>query len=152
MQTTKQRLIGYRAKTANVNATNWRAWRCNIWNTTSTTCRDGKIFADTAGIVGDVVSDDKTSKERGACGWYADNFQDALIYGYVEKLRAACGVMNIPGTYCTDSDGITLYFNNAEIVPKGAREELHEGAIREAVRSARYYAEREAEAAREEDA
>src|SRR4030042_6481841 len=155
MQTTKQRLTEYRAKAANASTahySNWRAWRRNIWNTTLPTRCDGKIFADTAGVVGNVISDDKTCKDRNSCGWYSDNFQDALIYGYVEKLRTSRGVMYIPGRYCTDWDGITLYFNDIATVPKGAREEVHDVAIGRAIGSARHYAEQEAERALDDDA
>jgi rRNA maturation endonuclease Nob1 len=49
----------------------------------------------------------------------------------------------------TDCDGTVHYINDAEIAPRGAIEDDHDKACREAARSADHYAEKEAEEARD---
>lgn len=74
-------------------------------------------------------------------GWYADNFQEELIRGFVLQLPARDGKeIYIPGTYCTGWEGVTLYPNDWD----------HDKT--DAARSADSYAEIEAEAAREDNA
>lgn len=85
-------------------------------------------------------------------GWYVDSWQDALIVGHVVKLRSPRGTLYIPATRNTDCDGTTHYLADAELVPKGASEDEHDDACREAARSADHYAEREAEEARDFEA
>lgn len=85
-------------------------------------------------------------------GWYADNYQDALIVGHVCRMRCPRGTLYIPATMRTDSDGTVHYINDAELVPRGATEDDHDKACREAARSADHYAEKEAEDCREDNA
>lgn len=85
-------------------------------------------------------------------GWYADNYQDALIVGHVCRMRSPRGTLYIPATRNTDCDGTVHYFGDVERVPKGATEEEHDSACREAARSADHYAEKEAEECREDNA
>lgn len=85
-------------------------------------------------------------------GWYADNNQDELIVGHVCRMRCPRGTLYIPATMRTDSDGTVHYFGDVERVPKGATEEEHDSACREAARSADHYAEKEAEECREDNA
>lgn len=82
-------------------------------------------------------------------GWYADNWQDALIVGHVCRMRSPRGTLYIPATRNTDCDGTVHYINDAELVPRGATEDDHDKACREAARSADHYAEKEAEECRE---
>lgn len=85
-------------------------------------------------------------------GWYADNYQNELIVGHVCRMRTPRGTLYIPATMRTDSQGTVHYINDAELVPRGANEDAHALARREAARSADHYAEREAEEAREDNA
>jgi hypothetical protein len=85
-------------------------------------------------------------------GWYADNYQDALIVGHVCRMRCPRGTLYIPATRNTDCDGTVHYINDAELVPRGATEDDHDKACREAARSADHYAEKEAEDCREDNA
>lgn len=156
MKTTKQRLADYRAKAAkynNINNNNWRYWRINPWQTPSNNRGPkGQIYSKSLDQYGQVVSDDKTNRDRDAVGWYADNFQCECVYGAVVKMHSSKGTWYIPATYCTGWDGTVHYVNDMELVYKDAEEYHHERALNEALRSARHYAEREAEEAREEDA
>lgn len=85
-------------------------------------------------------------------GWYTDNNWDELIVGHVCRMRTPRGTLYIPATMRTDSDGAVHYVNDAELVPRGATEEAHDLACREAARSADHYAEKEAEDCREDNA
>lgn len=85
-------------------------------------------------------------------GWYADNYQGDLIVGHVCRTRCSRGTLYIPATRNTDCDGTVHYINDAELVPRGATEDDHDKACREAARSADHYAEKEAEDCREDNA
>lgn len=112
---------------------------------------NGEIFSDSLDQYGDDLGDvDKLFPRMfDHSGWYADNYQGALIVGHVCRMRCPRGTLYIPATRNTGCDGTVHYLADAEIVPKGATEEEHDQACREAARSADHYAEREAEEARE---
>ena len=115
-----------------------------------------KIYADERDTLGDYLGDWKqfaTYRDmRDTNGFYTDSWCSDTIKGGVERIRSARGVFYVPVTYCTGWDGVTYYMADAEQVDKGATEEEHEKAQREAANSAYHYAEREADKAREEDA
>jgi hypothetical protein len=157
MKTTKQRLEHYRAMAAKYPGRVWRDW-----------INRGLTFAapsNARGPAGQIFSEtlDQYGQPLGAAhalfprmldynGWYADNFQDALIVGHVCRMRCPRGTLYIPATVCTGWEGTVHYINDAALAPKGATEEQHDQACREAARSADHYAEKEAEKSREAEA
>ena len=159
MKTTKQRLQHYRAMAAKYPGTGWRHWisRGRTFAAPSNARGPaGQIYSDTLGQYGDDLGTvDKIPAVRqfprmlGYTGWYADNFQDSLIVGHVCRMRCPKGTLYIPATVCTGWDGTIHYINDVALVPKGATEEEHDQACREAARSADHYAEKEAEESRE---
>src|SRR3990172_5381206 len=149
--TAKQHLANRRA--AKVAGKFYPETRLKYWNRATVSRGDkGQIFCDNLDQIGDIAADDRGSRDRNAYGWYADSFQDALIYGAVIRMRTARGTYYAPATYCTQWDGCTAYMAEAERVPKGSNEDAHAEAIKEAIHSARHYAEMEAESAREDSA
>lgn len=111
----------------------------------------GEIFSDSLDQYGNDLGDvDKLFPRMfDHSGWYADNYQDELIVAHVVRLRTPRGTLYIPATRRTESDGTVHYLADAESVPKGATEDDHDRACREAARSADHYAEKEAEECRE---
>lgn len=163
MKTTTQRLEQYRAEALSpkwVRPLTWRdtkqhhasAWGAHAPNSARVSA--GQIYSDSL---------DQYGQDLGAVGklfpriidhngWYADNSQNSLVIGHVVKLRCPRGTLYIPATENTGCDGTVHYIRDAELVPKGASEDEHEQAQREAARSADHYAEREADECREYDA
>ena len=71
-------------------------------------------------------------------GWYCDHFREGVIRGRVLQLPARNGdPIYVPGTYCTEWDGVTVYPLDWYETPE------------EAAKAADQYAEREAEESRE---
>ena len=154
MKTTKQRLQHYRAMAAKYPGRDWRDWisRGHTFAAPSNARgEDGRIYSEALGQYGEPLGAAHALFPRAFdhSGWYADNYQDALIVGHVCRLRTSRGTLYIPATVNTDWDGTVHYINDAELVPKGATEEEHDQACREAARSADHYAEQEAEESRE---
>lgn len=159
MYNSQSRLNEYKRRAAgarfNPGAENWRGFMYdnpfkNYMYMTLTRGDNGKIYADSLKkCLGDYCGDSEKLARLDHNGWYADHYCDETIKGGVIKLRTAKGVLYIPVISWTNSDGITLYFNDAERVPRGSGEEVHEKAINEAARSADHYAERVAEDSRE---
>ena len=155
--TTKSRLAAYRAQAAKYPTSDgWRYWYyLNTFATPNNVRTDkGAILSDALDQYGDYMgSVDKLSPRNfDHTGWYADNFHDSLIVGGVCRMRCPRGTLYIPVTHCSGWGGVIHYVNDAELAPKGASEDKHDIALREAARSADYYAEREAEESREDDA
>lgn len=157
MKTTKQRLQYYRAMAAKYPGRDWRDW-INRGRTfaapSNARGEDGRIYSEALGQYGEPLGAAHALFPRmlDHTGWYADNFQDSLIVGHVCRMRCPKGTLYIPATVNTDCDGTVHYINDAELAPKGATEEEHDQACREAARSADHYAEKEAEKAREAEA
>ena len=161
MKTSKQRLNEYRQEAATGKWTAPLTWRetrrhhPSIWATPNNQRgKRGEIFSDSIGQYGDDLGtlDKLYPRAFDHSGWYADNWQDALIQGHVCRMRCARGTLYIPATECTGWDGTVHYMRAAELVPNGATEDAHHQACSEAARSADHYAEKEAEEAREDDA
>lgn len=161
--TTKHRLAQYRNEADSprwVRPLTWRDTRQHHpspWGAPAANNARGKkgeIFTDSIDQYGrDLGTLDKLYPRMfDHTGWYADNYQDALIVGHVCRMRSPRGTLYIPATMNTGCDGTVHYINDAELVPKGATEEEHESAQREAARSADRYAQIEAEEARDWDA
>jgi hypothetical protein len=158
--TTWARLRLYRERAANnkIGHNDWRGHRYArtwepAWHNWSEDRR--KIYADARDTLGDYLGDWESLLPYRACdatGYYSDSFCHDVIKGGTERVRTSRGTYYVPVTYCTGWDGVTYYWADAEIVPKGLTECDHDEAIRAAAKSADYYAEREAEKAREDDA
>lgn len=155
--TTRQRLQLYktRAKASQYN-NDWRGHRyARTWEPTwHNWDKDRrKIYADERDTLGDYLGDwgaFLSGRCWDALGFFSDNWQNETIKGGVELIRTPRGALYVPVTYCTGWDGVTYYMADAEQVDKGATEEEHEKAKKEAAASAYHYAEREAEEAREQ--
>ena len=163
MRTAPYRLAQYRDEALNprwVRPLTWRDTRQHHpspWGAprpNNVRGRKGEIFTDSIDQYGaDLGAVDKLFPRLiDHNGWYADNYQDALIVGHVCHMRCPRGTLYIPATRNTGCDGTVHYLADAELVPKGADEEAHDLACREAARSADHYAEREAEECREDNA
>lgn len=161
MKTTRQRLQQYRQEAATgkwVRPLTWRDTKQHhpsIWAVpNSARGKKGEVFTDSIDQYGRDLGPVGKMYPRmfDHTGWYADNWHDALISGHVCRMRCPRGTLYIPATRDTECDGTVHYLADAELVPKGATEEDHDEACREAARSADHYAEREAEEAREYDA
>ena len=158
---TPNRLAAYRAKAEKLKtkspnweqAHDWRYWARNRFQSPNNSRgADGQIFTDSIDQYGDNIGDAHEIVRLNHTGWYADNFQDALIRGAVCRIRSPRGTLYVPVTYCTEWDGTTHHMRHAELAPKGASEADHETAKRDAALYADHIAEREAESAREADA
>lgn len=170
--TTKLRLIAYRdrrdeyarstdpKKFLLAQAHTWTYWRRPLHPTSpnNTRGKEGQIFADDKEQYGNWLGSAGDLKACDHNGWYADNFQGALVIGGVVRIYSSKGTYYVPVTYRDDCDCSTVYWmGDAELVAKlenrhdDERGE-HEDAIKRAARTADHYAEREAEEAREEDA
>ena len=158
--TTLHRLQQYRHEAATgkwVRPLTWRdtkqhhksAWGAPAAN--NARGKKGEIFTDSIDQYGDDLGtlDKLYPRMFDHTGWYADNYQDALIVGHVCRMRCPRGTLYIPATMNTDCDGTVHYLGDAELVPKGATEEEHDSACREAARSADHYAQIEAEECRD---
>ena len=163
MKTTVQRLDQYRREAAAgkwARPLTWRDTRrhhSNPWGAprpNNVRGRRGEIYTDSLEQYGHDLgaAADLFPRLFDHAGWYADNYQDALIVGHVVRIRCPRGTLYVPATMCTDWDGTTHYMAAAELVPRGSGKEDHDAARREAARSADHYAEREAEEAREDSA
>lgn len=163
MKTTKQRLAQYRDEALNprwVRPLTWRDTRQHHpspWGApraNNARGEKGQIFSEQLDQYGaDLGPAGKLFPRMfDHTGWYADNYQDELIVAHVCRMRCPRGTLYIPATRNTGCDGTVHYINDAELVPRGATEEQHDQACREAARSADHYAEREAEECREENA
>ncbi|MDD3885139.1 MAG: hypothetical protein PHW66_09470 [Gallionella sp.] len=163
MKTAAQRLQQYRDEALNprwVRPLTWRdtkqfhpsAWGAPRPN--NVRGQKGEVFTDSIDQYGDDLGPVGKLYPRmiDHNGWYSDTHYDALIVGHVCRMRCPRGTLYIPATLCTGWDGTVHYLGDAELVPKGATEEEHDRACREAARSADHYAEREAEEAREDNA
>lgn len=156
--TTRARLALYREQAAKHNGTKWQSFRWMTkgadWHNWSDDRR--KIYADNRDTLGDYLGDwgqFATYRDmRDNLGFYADNWCGETIRGGVERIRTPRGTLYVPVTYCTGWDGATYHMCDAEHVEKGATEDDHDKAQREAANSAYYRAEREAEDAREDSA
>lgn len=160
---TRARLAAYRAKASDPrnirpDAANWRYWKPSKGTLFAAPNNvrgpEGQIYSDTIGQYGEELSaraDDRNCGLRHS-GWYADNFQNELIEPRVCRMRSARGTLYIPATRRTECDGTQHYIKDAELVPRGSDESAHDAAIRDAMRTADHYAEREAEDCREDDA
>lgn len=156
MMNVKNRLAMYRKRASNAAyPTNWRQCRYASMNSyrdkyQSHIQRGGVIYADDLDVIGNKIADAHELIRLDHTGYFADIYESSVIRGAVVKLRTCKGVYYIPATYCTEWDGVTLHIKDAEIVAKGATEDEHEEAKKEAARSSDHYAEKEAEQAREE--
>lgn len=160
------RLATYRQWAAESKNTNdWRkfTWVTNRSRTgyrkterSFTYGENGRIYADEKETMGEYMGDWQSFASyrdmRDTSGFYADNFCCETIRGGVLRIRSAKGTYYAPLTYCTGWDGVIIYMNDAELVPKGATESEHEKAQKEAANSAFYRAEKEADKARDDDA
>lgn len=155
MKTTKQRLANYRQRYEKAVHKSPRGplghkYR-NTWDVPRNTRSDdgGEIYTESRDQFGDYLGDAHDLIRLDHTGWYVDGYHSGLMIGGVCKLRCPKGTLYIPVTYCDEWDGSTHYIGDVELVEKGSDESAHDAAIREAARSADYYAEREAEKARE---
>lgn len=160
MKTTKQRLQQYRHEAATGKWTRPLTWRDtrkhhpSPWGAPAANNARGKkgeIFTNSIDQYGvDLGPVGKLFPRLiDHDGWYADNYQDALIVGHVCRMRTPRGTLYIPAIMSTVCDGTMHYINAAELVPRGANEDAHDLACRKAARSADHYAEKEAEDSRE---
>ena len=156
--TTRARLTEYRRRAAanQYGRNDWRTHKYgNTWHTEwhSGIRPDGLILTDNRDTLGDYLGD-WGQFLRGRCwdatGFYIDDFYSETIRGGVVRLRSARFTLYIPCTYCTGWDGANLHYKYAERVERGATEEAHEAAIREAAATAYGRAEREGEEALED--
>ncbi len=163
MTNSKQRLQQYRGEALNprwVRPLTWRDTRQHHpspWGApraNNVRGPEGQIYSEQLDQYGADLGPVNTIFPRvfGHAGWYADNYQDARIVAHVCRMRSPWGTLYIPATRNTDCDGTVHYFGDVERVPKGATEEEHDSACREAARSADHYAEKEAEECREDNA
>lgn len=154
---TRQRLAAYRAKAAKNDSAPfnvWKYWTRSVWSVPSNaTGKNGQRFTDTLEQYGKNLGDaHDLHRHINHRGWYADNYQDALIRGAVCKMRSPKGTLYIPATYCTAWDGTIHFIKDAVLVAKGSDEYDHDQAIRQAATYADHYAQKEAEEAREFEA
>ena len=112
----------------------------------------GQIYTENLDQYGKNIGNANELVRLDHSGWYSDSFQSGLIRGAVVRVRCPRGTLYVPVTYHTEWEGSTHYFGDVELAPKGADEETHDAAIKEAARSADHYAESEAEESREGDA
>lgn len=159
--TTRARLRLYRERAAKSKYNNdWRANRyARTWYTEwhSGIREDGLILADNRDTLGDYLGDWMEFSGGGrylrdTTGFYTDDLYIDTMRGGVVQLRTARFTLYIPCTYHSDWDGASLYYRDAERVERGATEDDHDTAKHEAARMAYQWAEREAEAAREDNA
>lgn len=157
--TTRARLAHYRAQAAKYpTADGWKHWRTKgtTFAAPSNSRGDkGQIYSESLDQYGELLGSANELAPRSVphTGWFTSETGDTgTLQGYVVKLRCPRGTLYVPATAHSDWCGTTHYINDAELVPKGADEPAHDRAIQEAARSADYYAEREAEAARADDA
>ena len=161
-KTTRARLTEYRRRAAanKYGRNDWRTHKYgNTWLTEwhSGIREDGLILTDNKETLGDYLGDwtefnGGSRSMRDTTGFYTDNFCDQIMRGGVVRIRTAKFTLYIPCTYCTGWDGATLYYKDAERVERGDTEAEHDTAKHTACCSAMHYAEREAEAARDDDA
>ena len=161
MYNSKSRLNAYKKRAADSKNIHWAGnWRNFTYDnpfksymySTLTRGKNGKIYADNLNSLGYYCGDSEKLARLDHNGWYEDHHYHGLIKGGVIKFRTSKGVYYVPVTHGTNYDGVTLYFNDAEIVARGSNEEAHDDAKRQAARYADRCAEREAENAREEAA
>lgn len=117
------------------------------------TNRNGKIFVHETTDYAPIVWDSETDNGRGATGYYADNYQDALICWCVIKIapkQRNREAFYAPVTYGTDYEGVTIHVDNAGSMDDAKRrgEQLAE---REAEESREYHAKDQAEQRIEEE-
>ena len=153
---TANRLNHYRNTGAKYSgkSSDWRYWvRNGLWAAPSNVRgEEGQMFSEYVDQVGDFIGEGHEITGGRVTGFYADSFQGEMVKFGVCKLRCPKGVLYIPVTWRTECDGSTHYLGDCELVPKGADEYAHECAKKEAAGSAEYYAEKEAEDCREDDA
>ena len=162
--TTRARLRLYRERAAKSKYNqDWRAHKYgnngNTWNAPwhSGIRADGLILADNKEALGEYLGDwaqfnGGARYLRDTTGFYTDSWCSETLRGGVVRLRTARFTLYIPCTYHSDWDGASLYYRDAERVPRKATESDHETAAHEAARMAYQWAEREADVAREDDA
>ena len=158
--TTRARLRLYRERAAKnqYGRNDWRGHKYgNTWGSEwhSGIRADGLILTDNKDTLGDYLGDwcdfnGGSRYLRETTGFYTDDFCHETIRGGVVRLRGARFTLYIPCTYCTGWDGATLYYKDAERVERGAAEDEHDKAKREAANTAYNRAEHEAERARED--
>lgn len=147
---TASRLAYYKQQAEKYPGKPWQYWTRNIWETPSNARGDkGQIFSDTVDQYGENIGDAHQVANMRSIGWFTDSYQEETIRGAVCRMRCPRGTLYIPVTYCTGWDGTTHYLADAILVPKGAAEEEHEAAKKDAARLADGFAESEAEESRE---
>ncbi len=156
----RTRLAAYRKKAQECRADfeqgkNWRYWQHGIFATYRNVYGEhGQMFTQDVDQVGKYLGDAHKLAGRliNYAGWFADNFQSNTIIGGVARMRCSRGTLYIPVTRASGWDGTTHYLVDRELVPKGANEDEHDQAIRQACISADHEAQTMAEQAREDDA
>lgn len=147
---TASRLAYYKQQAEKYPGKPWQYWKRNIWETPSNARGDkGQIFSDTVDQYGENIGDAHQVVNLRSTGWFADTYQHDVLRGAVCRMRCPRGTLYIPVTYCTGWDGTTHYLADAILVPKGAAEDEHEAAKKDAARLADGFAESEAEESRE---
>lgn len=132
----------------------WQRHRLQYWAPANNVRGDkGQIFTDGRDQYGrDMGFSDVLAPRRvESCGWYADQWQSAVIRGSVCRIRTSRATLYVPVTGCSGWDGTAHHMADAERVPRGSDEAAHDEAIRDAAARADRLAEIEAEEAREYD-
>jgi hypothetical protein len=132
----------------------WQRHRLQYWSPPNNARNEkGAIYTDSRGQYGEDLgfADDLAPRRVDNRGWYADSFQNDVIRGSVTRIRGARFTLYAPVTGCTGWDGTIHHLADAERVPRGSDEDIHQQAIRDAAATADRCAEIEAEQAREDD-
>lgn len=156
--TSATRLRKFRERSTNSRFEHYQDWRNNRYGYRLSekswfpTFKEGKYFSENLDWIGANLGDAHRFAQLRHTGWYSDSWCSDVIRGAVIKIRCKKGVIYMAATYCTGWDGTTHYANDTLLVPKGSEEYEHENAITKVAHWADSRAEREAEAAREDDA
>lgn len=135
----------------------WRYWvRPTIKDNGLGRCPEG-FYSYQPGAIGDYLGNVPDVMKRAdayrwhdyTTGYYTNEDYHETIAGGVERIRSSKGTHYVPVTSYSDSDITTYYMSDAVLVPKGAGEEFHKNAMREAAISADGLADGLAEKERE---
>lgn len=108
--------------------------------------RNGKIFVHETTDYAPIVWDSLTDNKR-CTGYYADNYQDALVCWCVIKIapkQRNRDVLYAPVTYSSEYEGVTIHVDNAGSLDD-AKQWGEQLAEREAEESREYHAKDQAE-------
>lgn len=119
----------------------------------------GEIYCDSVEQFGELVCSSENGHGRNSItGYFADPWQSSTILFGVVRISTPKGRLYVPVTWNSDSDGVTYYMSDGELVLKtdkdtkdsyGHSDDVHNRTIKDVMYSADSCAERQAENERE---